>query len=433
MKLLNRGLLGILKHKMIKKIGKSVLCLILEAQVKRLRKNNDFKIVAVCGSVGKTTTKMAIAKMLGSKSRVCYEEGNYNDRLTVPLVLFGEREPSIFDIKAWLRLLRRTGSLSRQNYPYEYAVLELGSDAPGQLASFKYLNPEIVVLTAISMEHMEYFGDMEHVAYEELTPLYFAQKRIVNVDDVSPAYLEGHQYLGYGFNAQLGYRIEKGENNQITVQLDGQGSVSFKNPMLGEQGAKAVAAAVAAGHQLGWDALSIRHGIEYIGQVAGRMQILEGLNESTLIDDTYNASPLAVNSALDVLYSFEAPSRIAILGSMNELGGSSKEAHEEVAHHINPDKLAYVVTIGSDANNYIAPLIERAGCEVVKFTSPYEAGTYVKDNLPKGSVVLAKGSQNGVFAEEALKQLLLYPVQANKLVRQSPEWLEKKRLQFTEV
>ena len=83
---------------MIKKLGKAVLCMKLESQVKRLRANNDFMIVAVGGSVGKTSTKLAIAKTLGASKKVIYQDGNYNDRLTVPLVLFGETEPAIFNI-----------------------------------------------------------------------------------------------------------------------------------------------------------------------------------------------------------------------------------------------------------------------------------------------------------------------------------------------
>ena len=418
---------------MIKKLGKAFLCTVLEAQVKRLRRNNDFKVIAVAGSVGKTTTKMAIAKTLGSKSRVCFEEGNYNDRLTVPLVLFGEREPAIFDIKAWLSLLKRTSKFSKQKFPFEYVVVELGSDAPGQLKKFSYLRPDIFVLSAISVEHMEHFKNMESVAREELTPIHFSRTRIVNIDDVSSGYLAGVSYLGYGFSAQLGYRVEESEGNQITIQLDGKGAVSMTSPLLGSQGAKAVAAAAATAHQLGWDALSIRHGLEYISQVSGRMQALAGINGTTLIDDTYNSSPLAAKAALDYLYGFNSSNKIAILGSMNELGDESRASHEEVGRYCDPAKLSLVVTIGQHAEYYLAPVASANGCKVISFASPVDAGNYVKENLLQGSVVLAKGSQNYVFAEEALKLLLTNADDASKLVRQSEEWLTKKRLQFPQI
>lgn len=418
---------------MIKKLGKAFLCSVLEHQVRRLRKNNDFKVITVAGSVGKTTTKMAIAKTLSSKSRVCFEDGNYNDRLTVPLVLFGEREPGIFDIKAWLSLLKRTSKSSRQKFPYDYAVLEIGSDAPGQLKRFAYLNPDIAILTAISMEHMEYFKNMNSVAQEELAPLKYSKVNLVNLDDVASGYLEDQKYLGYGFTAQNGYRVVQADGNRLKISLNGADEISLENSLLGTQGAKAVAAAAATAHQLGWDALSIRHGLEYIDQVAGRMQILPGVNNSQLIDDTYNSSPLAVKAALDVLYKMNGSKKIAILGSMNELGDESPAAHEEVARYCDPENLSLLVTIGQDAKTYLAPVAEKAGCKVVSFLSPVEAGSYLKDNLAEGSVVLAKGSQNGVFAEEALKLLLANPADVAKLVRQTPDWIAKKKLQFPEI
>jgi UDP-N-acetylmuramoyl-tripeptide--D-alanyl-D-alanine ligase len=415
-----------------KKLGKAILCSVLEAHVKRLQKNNDFKIIAVAGSVGKTTTKMAIAKTLGSKSRVCFEEGNYNDRLTVPLVLFNEREPGIFDIPSWLRLLARTSKASRQEFPYDYAVLELGSDAPGQLASFSYLEPDITVLTAISIEHMEYFKDMDAVAAEELVPMGYSKVKIVNIDDVEAKYLENQNYMGYGFGAELGYGIHESADS-LTIQLDNKGSVSVKNPMLGKQGAKAMAVAAAVAHQLGWDEASIINGLEQVSQVAGRMQKLDGIKGSIIYDDTYNASPIATKAALDVLYGTDVEHRIAVLGSMNELGEESPQAHEEVGRHCDPAKLDCVITIGADAKDYLAPVAKEAGCQVVSFMSPVEAGNFIKERLQASSAVLVKGSQNAVFAEETVKLLLQNPDDSSKLVRQSEEWMTKKQRQFPEI
>src|ERR1700722_18624351 len=113
---------------MVKKLGKALLCRLLEAQVKRLRRHNDFKIVAVAGSVGKTSTKLAIASLLATRSKVRFQDGNYNDRLTVPLVVFGQTEPGIFNIVAWFKLLLANRRALRQPYDYEIVMLELGTD-----------------------------------------------------------------------------------------------------------------------------------------------------------------------------------------------------------------------------------------------------------------------------------------------------------------
>src|SRR5215207_2514342 len=88
-----------------KKLGKTILCVLLEAQVKRLRRDNKFKIIAVAGSAGKTSTKLAISNTLGKHYRIISQNGNYNDRLTVPLVLFGQKQPGIFNLFAWVKIL----------------------------------------------------------------------------------------------------------------------------------------------------------------------------------------------------------------------------------------------------------------------------------------------------------------------------------------
>jgi UDP-N-acetylmuramoyl-tripeptide--D-alanyl-D-alanine ligase len=161
------------------------------------------------------------------------------------------------------------------------------------------------------------------------------------------------------------------------------------------------------------------------------MQILPGIKNSTLIDDTYNSSPVAVRAALDVLYAGDAPQRIAILGGMNEMGDYSPQAHKEVGAYCDPKKLDWVVTIGPDAKQYLAPAAKEQGCQVKSFLSPYDAGHFVAGLLKESAVVLAKGSQNRVFAEESLKELLANPEDASKLVRQSRHWQDVKAKQFS--
>ena len=416
-----------------KKFGKAVVCRLLERQVKQLRKNNDFKVVAVTGSVGKTSTKLAIAKTLGKSRRVIYQDGNYNDRLTVPLVLFGQSEPNILNPFAWAQILRQNKKKLAQPYPYDIAVLELGVDGPGQMKDFAYLNPDLAVVTAVAEEHMEYFGNLAKVAKEELAVLRFSKDGLLNKDDIAAEYLAGSAYSSYGSNAQYSVteRQDRGlEGQHISVHLPDVQTLEADITFLGEQGAKVALAAIAAAHKLGLSLDEIKSGIESVGQFPGRMQVLDGLQNSKLIDDTYNASPLAVKAALDVLYAAEAPQRVAILGSMNEMGEGSADMHKEIGGYCDPGKLELVVTIGKQAGDFLAPAAVQKGCLVKAFASPYEAGEFVKSQLKDGAVVLAKGSQNGVFAEEALKQLLANPDDSKRLVRQSPYWLKVKAGQF---
>lgn len=418
-----------------KATGKALLTSLLAAQVVRLRKRHGITVIGVVGSVGKTSTKIAIARLLGATRTVQWQEGNYNDPLTVPLIFFGHNQPHIFNIPAWLRILLINERVIRRPYPYAYVVAELGTDAPGTIKQFAYLRPELVVVTAVTAEHMEYFGSLDAVAAEELAALRYAKKVLINKDDVPGRYLKRKQYHSYGLTSKAMYRVAKGKvhhfvGQRVTFRAAKETILQADIRLLGEQGAKIAAAAVATAHILGLGKEDIAAGVAHIAAFAGRMQVLPGIKNSTLIDDTYNATPIAAKAALDVVYEGKAPQRIAILGSMNELGEYSPEAHREVGEYCDPKKLDLIVTIGKDAETYLAPAAQERGCAVICFASPYQAGEYVKDTLKEGAVVLAKGSQNRVFAEEALKTLLADPADVAKLVRQSPHWLKIKSKQF---
>lgn len=415
----------------IKQLGKAFLGNLLEKQVKQLKQKNNFKVIAVVGSVGKTTTKLAIVKMLEAQVKLQHQAGNYNDRLTVPLVFFGQTEPGIYNVAGWFRVLMANRRMLRQPYPYELVVVELGSDGPGQMKQFEYVQPDITVVTALTDEHMEYFKTLDAVAKEELTAASFSKQVIINVDNSPAKYLAGHTFIGYGtHDAQYLVSSDHAFSGQKVHIAYGAKSWEATTSLLGDPGAKAVTAAVAVADTLGMSQEQIVTAIPRLTAMSGRMRLFKGVQDTTLIDDSYNASPIAVKAALDELYSFATPARIAVLGSMNEMGDLSPAMHAEVGAYCDPEKLDLVVTIGADANKYLAPAAQVAGCRVRTFTSPYEAGEFMKQQLQPQAVVLVKGSQNGVFSEEVVKMLLADPTDESKLVRQSAFWMKRKRAQF---
>ncbi len=422
---------------LLKPVGKRVLCSMLERQVRQLRKQHKFAVVAVAGSVGKTSTKLAIADALSVSRRVRHQAGNYNDRLTVPLVIFGHQEPGLYNIFAWVKILRNNRKIIRQEFPYDVIVVELGTDGIGQMKQFAYLQPDLGVLTAITPEHMEQFGTLDAVASEELALFDYCQRVLVNSDDVYPQYLKGREFVSYG-SGDATYQLVSARPNKslsgqrVTLNLAGY-KVSASIQPIGQQGAKFALAAAATASEMALSRDDVRSGLTHLTSFAGRMQVLPGIKKSTLIDDTYNASPMAVAAALDVLQSADAPQRIAVLGSMNELGDVSSQAHKDIGKLCDPTKLDLVVTIGTEAQQYLAPAAKRKKCNVVSYSNPREAGEYVKEQLTERAVVLCKGSQNGVFAEEALKVMLKNPNDANKLVRQSDYWMKQKRRQFSDL
>jgi UDP-N-acetylmuramoyl-tripeptide--D-alanyl-D-alanine ligase len=411
---------------------------ILGRQLRRLTKRNNIYVVAVAGSIGKTSTKLALAHVLSQSFKVRYQEGNYNDAVTVPLIFFGHKEPAVYNPFGWLWTFFKNELVIRRRYPYQIVVAELGSDAPGQMQQFsKYLHVNIGVLTAIVPEHMANFTDMDAVAKEEMTIASFSDKIYANKDLISPAYLGNlpDSTVTYGINTEADVRIKNinwngGEEVTFDVMFGGLNFLHGEHEKLTEPQLYSIAAAVAVATDLEVPTKAIDQGIRTLKPVSGRMQHLHGLNAALILDDTYNASPDAVIGALDTLYRMEASQKIAILGNMNELGTYSQAEHQRIGEYCDPRELSFVATIGPDANRYLAPAAQKRGCLVKAFENPVEAGKFVKERLRNGTVVLAKGSQNGVFAEEAVKQLLALPADSKLLVRQSRYWMRIKRKQF---
>ncbi|QQS19805.1 hypothetical protein IPL85_06095 [Candidatus Saccharibacteria bacterium] len=414
-----------------KLLGKAIVANILESQVIRLRQKHRFTVVAVAGSVGKTSTKLATAQLLGQNVRVQYQSGNYNDRVTVPLIFFGQEEPPLLNPFAWMRVFGEIAASLHHPYPYDVVVIELGTDKPGQMQRFAYTRPDITVLTAVAPEHMAYFGTLEAVAAEETKVFDYSGFVLVNADAVAPKLLVGRSSTTYSLRkgSAHGYYAESSRVNlggQFLQIQTPSGVIDAHTKLVGQQGASSVLAAAAVADMLGLKHASIAEAIKELEPSAGRIQVLDGIKNSKLIDDTYNSSPIAVKAALDVVYGSRATQRIAVLGSMNELGAYSKEAHTEVGSYCEPNKLDFVLTLGSDSQRWLAPSARKNGCVVHSFSSQTACAAFVRKHLKTGAVVLVKGSQNGVFAEEVVKQLLAHPRDANKLVRQSSYWLRRK-------
>ncbi len=421
------------------------VAILFEHQVRRLVSRHHLKVVAVGGSVGKTTTKMAIATVLSEKYRTLVHPGNYNSELGLPLSVFELSVPDLlFNPFAWAWRLIQSERLIR-HYPYQVLVLELGTDHPGEIPMYlRYLKPDIGVLTALTPEHMENFPDgLDQVAAEELALVAASKVFVANVDEIPSKYRRkyiephaSHHYYGLGPHPEYGFELASTDPLTGTTGHLTHGGRTAVNRLqinlFGAHSAKAAVAAYAVADLLGLSKDQIETGLSKLKPVPGRMNSLPGLNDTTIIDDTYNSSPEAAVAALVALDSAPVTGRrIAILGSMNELGPDSPAYHAQVGEAAAGVDL--LITIGALASEHLGPAAVRAGLDPTRFQpaiSPYAAGEHVKLLLSPGDVVLAKGSQNGVFAEETVKLLLADPADAAQLVRQSPDWLRTKAKQF---
>lgn len=406
-------------------------------QVRRLRKRNEFKLIAIAGSIGKTSTKFAIAQILSQKYRVRFQEGNYNDLVTVPLVIFGQDQPNLVNPFAWFGVLLKNQLSLLKSVDFDVVVVEIGTDAPGQIKQFgRYLDCDITVLTALTPEHMEFFTDLDAVAREELTVAEYSKELVVNIDLCPSEYLEVDIPITTVGTKDCDYQIKQ----ELFVDNKAEFSIHKKSQSWLELTMNAVSwgelysatLATAVSDKMDLNRQQIKKGVDDIQPVSGRMQRLRGINGSLILDETYNASPDAVKAALNSLYMLKAPQKIAILGNMNELGHYSKQAHLDVGKYCDSKRLNLLVTIGPDANKYLAQSATKQGCQVRTFSDPYSAGEFVAKEIKPNAVVLVKGSQNNVYAEEAIKSFLADQKDYKLLVRQSPEWMKKKQKNFSD-
>jgi UDP-N-acetylmuramoyl-tripeptide--D-alanyl-D-alanine ligase len=393
---------------------------ILRWQAKRYLNKNAPKVVVVTGSVGKTSTTQAIATILSQSFTVRATLANYNTDIGVSCSIFARSIPeSLKNPFTWIWLFMKNEVSLISKAPFELLVLELGTDAPGDIAEYSWLKPDIAVVTAVAPEHMEFFKTIDAVASEELSVASYSEKIIVNKNMIDASFLNlvsNDQLFNYSRDDIAHLDISKKD-----LQVTGDHSID------------AIAAGLAVGKALNMQRSELVKGAKTVQSPKGRMRIFSGIKNTTLIDDTYNSSPEAVKAALDYLYSVETAQRIALLGNMNELGDASEQAHEEIGEYCDPGKLDLIITLGPDANKYTLDAAQKQGCTVIESNTPYEAAEIIKGRLKEGATVLFKGSQNGVFAEEAVKLLLINPLDESQLVRQNNFWLKKKETNFNQL
>ena len=389
------------------------------------------KIVAVVGSIGKTTVTQATAKLLSEKYDVKATQTNYNTDIGVILTIFDEEIKT--NPVSWVLTIAKIVLKSFGKPKHDVYVLELGTDKPGDIQRFSYLNPDYAFVTAIAPEHMEFFRDIDAVAKEELTITTFTKKTFISAEVLEKyiaSYAKG-EFVRVGQNDNTKIINEVINTNGIDVGFMLYGEViSFHSELIASHLIKGLLAPALLAKEMGLTNEQIAEGLGKVIPLPGRMQMLEGINGSIIIDDTYNASPEAVKAALQTLYSLSGNKKIALLGMMNELGTESERMHVEIGEFCDPSKLNLIVTLGKDADAYIAPSATKRGCKVIMAKSAIDAADILKSEMEEGTVLLAKGSQNGVFAEETVKLLLNNTSDTSKLVRQSSYWPNKKKKYF---
>lgn len=414
----------------------------LETYVRRYFKAHpEVKLVAVAGSLGKTSTKIAIATILSQQYRVRLHEGNRSSPLSVPLAILGIEYPQRGSLLAWIGVCRAARRRIHDATDVDVIVQELGTNEPGTMAHYgSYLLPDIAVITAVTSERMDVFSTIESVAKEELAVAQFSRLAIINRDDIDGRhanYLTNGNLTTYGTSGAAEYRFitedfnPEGGHTGLLVAPDSEQPLAVTIHVSGEHSLRPAIAAAAVGYKLGMNAATIAKGLNQIKSLPGRMNILRGVQQTVLIDDTYSSSPLSSASALQTLYTFQAPQRIAVFTSMDNLGADSQKEHEALGRLCDPNILNWVVVIGDEAARYLAPIAKSQGCQVMVCANALDAGAFVHKVLEEGAVILFNGSRVDTYCEEALKVVLHSTDDESLLVRQSTAWLATKSTFFS--
>ncbi len=418
------------------------------------------KIVAVTGSVGKTSTRIAIAAALGSRYHVRSPQENYNNEIGLPLAILGEHSPGRSPL-GWLHVLVKAARLAfvRDEHFPNLLVLEYGIDKPGDMAYLcSIARPDVAVFTAVSPVHAANFGNVETLAEEKaelirrMNPEGFAvfnaddQRVMVMRESALPCRADGELAASttYGWSAQAAVRAEN-ESLQIredfsfepgeqfcVTQFDvvtHNGSVAVRLPnQLGRAPVSAALAAAAVAYRLHVPLEEIATQLATITPPPGRLRPLPGIKGCLLLDDTYNAAPASMASAIDTLSRFspiESARRIAVLGRMAELGQYSEQEHRLLGLRA-AEVVDLLVTVGEEPRDIRRGAIE-AGLDeshTQQFRTPEEAGRWLDFNVKKGDIVLVKGSQSARM-EKVVKDLMAQPERAaDLLVRQYGAWLD---------
>ncbi len=413
-----------------------LLSLLARFVVRRYRPH----IVMVTGSVGKTSTKDAVAAVLSTRFSVRKSEKSFNSEFGVPFTILGVDNPWDNPM-AWFSLIKRaTALLVLPNIYPKMLVLEVGADRPGDLARIlRIVTPDVVVVTPLPEipVHVEAYSSPEAVREEEFSPAYAlhaAAPLIISADDAyarENALRTPARIISYGLDAKatvhvskVGYAMALGqvEGMHADVSLQGEHkTITVKGSVGGAQvfpGAAALAVAIA--FDIGADAALAALEASY-EPPAGRGRLLKGKEGSLIIDDSYNASPIAVEFALHTLKDFpHATRRIAVLGDMLELGRYSVTEHQRIGA-LARSSADIVVAVGIRSRAFA---LAEGAAEVLLYDNARAAGDALVSTIRPGDVILVKGSQS-IRTEHIVKTLLADPADASRLVRQERKWRTK--------
>lgn len=425
-------------------------CLMWEAKL-AIRKYKP-RIIAITGSVGKTSTKDAIYAVVSRGAYARKSEKSFNSEIGVPLTILGLQNAWSNPLKWLANLIDGLFLIAVGNRYPEWLVLEVGADRPGDIRSLaSWLPVDIAVITRLPdvPVHVEFFDSPEAVA-EEKASLIKALKPdgtlVLYADDERTKRLseraEGRHVVFYGMSPDAYVHAEhmlpvfdaEGYPEGMTAQIyvgEATAPIEIKGT-IGNHALLSTMGGVAVGSVFKKTVDEMVATLKDYDPPPGRMRILRGVKETLVIDDTYNSSPAAASAALDAL-AFVGPPfakarhkrgrKIAVLGDMLELGRHSVEEHRKLGVH-TAKCATLLLTVGFRARDVAEAALD-AGMKdgaILQYEDSEKAGDELEALVKPGDTILIKGSQ-GMRMEKIVEMLMASPERAHELlVRQDEEW-----------
>ncbi len=360
----------------------------MQRLARAVRRRWGKRVIGVTGSAGKTTTKEAISTVLASRFRVLKSEGNLNNGYGLPLQLL-KLEPE-----------------------HEVAVIEMGMNHPGEIAALaKIAEPDWAVVSNVAPVHLEHFpdglGGIAKAKYELVEALPADGVAFLNADDdyvASFARGLGPRAVMYGQSGLATVRAEGSiqtglEGVRFTV-ITGQEQAAIHLHMLGAHNILNALAAIAVGLRSGLT-------LEECAAAAGELRPADRRGEvlsrrgATIVNDSYNSNPLALDAMVVALMSVEAKRHIVIAGEMLELGPDAVALHAQSGRRMAERGVSIVVGVRGNARSLVDAAVAAGVGEAIFLDSAEEAGDWLETTLREGDAVLVKASR-GVKLERAL-------------------------------
>lgn len=386
----------------MKKQIKKIIENILRGLAIKLLSNNKLDIIGITGSAGKSSAKEAVYQVLSKskelEKKVKKSEGNLNTEIGLPLAILGFRSsPSIFTwpfILIWAYFRANVSSFNPLKKT-SVLILEYAADKPGDIEHLLSIaKPKIAIVTSIGVAHTEFFESVENIAKEK------------------GQLIENLPQNGFGIIGKDNlYAKEIANNSRAKIMyFDDKAS----DP------AKEIAEKVGLIYKLQLE--EIKSVLTQLQPLPGRLNILKGIKNTTIIDDSYNSNPLSAKKSLKYLEDYSSKyKKTAILGDMRELGELSKQSHEEIAEEI-AKSADMAIIIGPMMVKWAKPVLNKLSCPYFAFSNFSEAKDKIINSVHDNDVILIKGSQNTLFLERITEMLLADKNDKNKLCRRGYNW-----------